>query len=72
MFNKNDVYVIGIATKMGLKIMIYGCHYGKIIKSFFLVPSIEVLHRIHNNSAFNAKGNNLKVENLKKKYYIKL
>ena len=37
-------------------------------KKFFNVPSIEVFHRVHNNSAFNAKGNNLKVENLKKYY----
>jgi len=32
------------------------------------VNEIQVLHRIHNDSAFNAKGNNLKVNDLKQKY----
>lgn len=37
-------------------------------KRFYNVSSIEVLHRIHTSSAFNAKGNNLKVKNLISKY----
>lgn len=37
-------------------------------KQFYNVNEIQVLHRIHNDSAFNAKGNNLKVNDLKKKY----
>ena len=37
-------------------------------KKFYNVESIEVLHRLHNESAFNAKGNYLKVKELKKKY----
>ena len=37
-------------------------------KKFYNVNEILVLHRIHNDSAFNAKGNNLKVNDLKKKY----
>ena len=39
-------------------------------KKFYNVNEIQVLHRIHNDSAFNAKGNNLKVNDLKKKYII--
>jgi len=38
-------------------------------KKFYNVDSIEVLHRIHKESAFNAKGNDLKVKDLKYKYY---
>lgn len=38
-------------------------------KKFYNVESVEVLHRLHNESAFNAKGNHLKVNELKKKYY---
>jgi len=37
-------------------------------KKFYNVNEILVLHRIHNDSAFNAKGNNLKVNDLKQKY----
>ena len=37
-------------------------------KRFYNVPEIHVLHRIHKQSAFNAQGNNLKVEQLKQKY----
>lgn len=37
-------------------------------KKFYNVNEIQVLHRIHNDSAFNAKGNNLKVNDLKQKY----
>jgi len=37
-------------------------------KRFYNVNEIQVLHRIHNDSAFNAKGNNLKVNALKEKY----
>jgi teichuronic acid biosynthesis glycosyltransferase TuaG len=37
-------------------------------KKFYNVPKIQVLHRIHSNSAFNAQGNNLKVNELIKKY----
>tara|TARA_Y100000768_G_C23990747_1_gene692564 strand:- start:6719 stop:7366 length:648 start_codon:yes stop_codon:yes gene_type:complete len=37
-------------------------------KKFYNVSEIQVLHRIHNDSAFNAKGNNLKVNELKQKY----
>jgi len=37
-------------------------------KNFYNVADIQVLHRIHNDSAFNAKGNNLKVNEIKKKY----
>ena len=35
---------------------------------FYNVKSIEVLHRIHRESAFNAKGNNNMVSALKRKY----
>lgn len=37
-------------------------------KQFYNVESIQVMHRIHQESAFNAKGNHLKVNNLLKKY----
>jgi len=37
-------------------------------KRFYNVESIQVMHRIHQDSAFNAKGNHLKVDNLIKKY----
>lgn len=37
-------------------------------KNFYNVESIQVLHRIHNDSAFNAKGNNLNVSKLLEKY----
>ena len=37
-------------------------------KKIYNVPEIQVLHRIHANSAFNAQGNNLKVNKLIKKY----
>ena len=37
-------------------------------RKLFNVGYIHVLHRIHNDSAFNAKGNNLKVNELKNKY----
>jgi para-aminobenzoate synthetase component 1 len=36
----------------------------KNCKKFFNVPEFLVLHRIHNTSAFNSKGNNLKVNDL--------
>ena len=35
---------------------------------FYNVESIQVMHRIHQDSAFNAKGNHLKVNNLLKKF----
>jgi teichuronic acid biosynthesis glycosyltransferase TuaG len=38
-------------------------------KKFYNIPEIQVLHRIHKQSAFNAQGNNLKVEQLKQKFY---
>lgn len=38
-------------------------------KKFYNVNTIQVLHRLHNNSAFNAQGNNSKVKVLLKKYY---
>ena len=37
-------------------------------KQFYNVESIQVMHRIHQDSAFNAKGNHLKVNNLLKKF----
>ena len=37
-------------------------------KNFYNVKSIEVMHRIHKDSAFNAKGNNLHVDKLRRKY----
>lgn len=37
-------------------------------KTFYNVNDIIILHRIHENSAFNAKGNNLKVKKLKQYY----
>ena len=37
-------------------------------KQFYNVESIQVMHRIHKNSAFNAQGNHLKVFDLLKKY----
>ena len=37
-------------------------------KKFYNIPEIQVLHRIHKQSAFNAQGNNLLVEQLKQKY----
>ena len=37
-------------------------------KRFYNVESIQVMHRIHQESAFNAQGNHLKVNNLLKKY----
>lgn len=37
-------------------------------KRLYNVPEIQVLHRIHQLSAFNARGNNLKVESLINKY----
>lgn len=37
-------------------------------KRFYNVETIQVLHRIHKQSAFNSKGNNLNVDKLKIKY----
>ena len=37
-------------------------------KKFYNVPDILVMHRIHRNSAFNAKGNHNKVGELLEKY----
>ena len=37
-------------------------------KQFYNVESIQVMHRIHQESAFNAQGNHLKVEKLIKRY----
>lgn len=37
-------------------------------KTFNNVNSVQVMHRIHRQSAFNAQGNNLKVRDLLKKY----
>lgn len=37
-------------------------------KNFYNVSEIQVLHRIHNDSAFNAKGNNLNLNKLRQKY----
>jgi len=37
-------------------------------KRFYNVNEIQVLHRIHNDSAFNAKGNSLKLTELRQKY----
>jgi teichuronic acid biosynthesis glycosyltransferase TuaG len=38
-------------------------------KTFYNIDSIQVLHRIHNDSAFNSKGNNLNVSKLLENYY---
>ena len=38
-------------------------------KQFYNVKSIQVMHRIHKNSAFNAQGNHLKVNNLLKNIF---
>lgn len=37
-------------------------------KKFYNVSTVLVLHRIHNESAFNAQGNHLKVHQLRQKY----
>jgi teichuronic acid biosynthesis glycosyltransferase TuaG len=37
-------------------------------KLFYNVSDIQVMHRIHNDSSFNAKGNHLKVNYIKSKY----
>ena len=37
-------------------------------RTFYNVDSVEVMHRIHRQSAFNAQGNHLKVNNLLQKY----
>ena len=37
-------------------------------KLFYNVSDIQVMHRIHNDSFFNAKGNHLKVNYIKSKY----
>jgi teichuronic acid biosynthesis glycosyltransferase TuaG len=37
-------------------------------KKFYNVDIVQVLHRIHNTSAFNSKNNNLKVNDLLSKY----
>ena len=37
-------------------------------RKFYNLDDILVLHRIHNTSAFNSKGNNLLVDKLKEKY----
>jgi len=37
-------------------------------KLFYNVSDIQVMHRIHNDSSFNAKGNHLKVKDLLLKY----
>lgn len=39
-------------------------------KKFYNVENIQVLHRIHNDSAFNAKGNNTNVGKLLGKYKL--
>ena len=38
-------------------------------KRFYNVETIEVMHRIHKQSAFNAQGNHNSVESLLKKYF---
>ena len=38
-------------------------------KTFYNVEECHVLHRCHNNSAFNARGNHLKVDDLLKTFY---
>jgi glycosyltransferase involved in cell wall biosynthesis len=40
----------------------------KLNKKFYNCPEILVKHRIHNSSAFNAKGNNDKVDELLKRH----
>ena len=35
---------------------------------FYYINTIQIIHRIHNESAFNAEVNNLKVNDLLKKY----
>lgn len=37
-------------------------------KKFYNVNDVQVMHRIHRQSAFNAQGNNLKVRDLLEKY----
>ena len=37
-------------------------------KKFFNIPKLLTMHRIHNYSAFNSKGNNKKVSSLVNKY----
>ena len=37
-------------------------------KKFFNIQTVQVLHRIHQESAFNSKGNNNSVKNLRQKY----
>jgi glycosyltransferase involved in cell wall biosynthesis len=37
--------------------------------SFYNCPNILIKHRIHNNSAFNSKGNHTKVHNLLKEHF---
>ena len=37
-------------------------------RTFYNIDSVEVMHRIHRQSAFNAQGNNLKVNDLLQKY----
>jgi hypothetical protein len=37
-------------------------------KKFYNVDTVNVLHRIHKESAFNAKGNHLNVDELRRKY----
>lgn len=37
-------------------------------KRFYNIPSIETYHRIHNDSAFNSKGNNNFVNEIKRRY----
>ena len=45
-------------------------HLWKQEKKFYNVDTIQVLHRIHTDSAFNAKGNHLKVDELRLKYIL--
>jgi glycosyltransferase involved in cell wall biosynthesis len=40
-------------------------------KKFYNVPSVHVMHRIHQQSAFNSKGNHLHVKKLVDEYRLK-
>jgi hypothetical protein len=45
-------------------------HLWKLGHRFYNVETVQVLHRIHASSAYNAKGNHLQVKELLEKYTV--
>ena len=55
-------------TKEGIEDYDMWLRLWKAHKKFYNVESVQIFHRIHQESAFNARGNHLKVTHLRKIY----